>query len=81
MLKREKTLCFCLVSNQGPSACQANVITTTLQKPTSHNYWRQLFVGLPPPPGIAGFELGARLTPMQSTMGTRRDHRKDAELQ
>lgn len=30
--KKEKNECFCPVSNRGPFACEANVITTTLQK-------------------------------------------------
>ena len=30
---KKKPKCFCPVSNRGPFACEANVITTTLQKP------------------------------------------------
>lgn len=30
-------ICFCPVSNRGPFACEANVITTTLRKPDEWN--------------------------------------------
>lgn len=50
-----KEKCFCPVSNWGPFACEANVITTTLQKRTAASphtsapycvlFWTAAFVG------------------------------------
>lgn len=67
---------LCLVSNQGPSAYQANVITTTLQKATSTCLWMWPLMGLSPPPGMAESEPGVRLTHVQSTLGTHRNHER-----
>ena len=36
-LKQCPKNCFCLVSNQGPFAFKANVITTTVQKPAENH--------------------------------------------